>query len=95
MSLSREVTELKERESYTSPPHLVNPLGLHLLSRPGRGRGVFTSRDLPAGVTIEESPVLVLKRDEWELGKMNDTILGEYGFCWPDGGMGIALGLGA
>jgi len=55
---------------------------------------VFTSIDIPAGTLLEESPVLVLKKEEWEDGKMNDTILGEYGICWANGGMAIGLGLG-
>lgn len=82
-------------KSATEPlPHPVNPLGLHLLSHPSRGRGVFTDKDIPAGTLLEESPVLLLSKQEWEGGRMNDTILGEYGFCWPNGGMAIALGLG-
>ncbi|WRT64013.1 uncharacterized protein IL334_000940 [Kwoniella shivajii] len=74
-------------------PHPMNPLGLYLLSHPSRGRGVFAPSTIPAGTLIEESPVLVISRKEWEEGKMNDTILGSYGFCWKDGGMGIGLGL--
>jgi hypothetical protein len=75
-------------------PHPMNPLALFLLSRPGRGRGVFAPCDIPAGTLIEESPVLLLSKQEWEMGRLDDTILGEYGFCWSNGGMGIGLGLG-
>lgn len=72
----------------------MNPLGLYLSSKPGRGRGVFTGTSIPAGTLLEESPVLVLTRDQWEEGKLDQTILGEYGFCWVNGGMAIALGMG-
>nr|XP_019049082.1 hypothetical protein I302_02863 [Kwoniella bestiolae CBS 10118]OCF28012.1 hypothetical protein I302_02863 [Kwoniella bestiolae CBS 10118] len=73
--------------------HPINPLNLHLTSHPSRGRGVFAPGPIPAGTLIEESPVLVITQREWEEGKMNDSILGSYGFCWRDGGMGIGLGL--
>ena len=75
----------------------VNPLGLHLRSDPAnvtRGRGVYTDRRIPAGTLIEEAPVLLITKGQWEEGKMDDCILGEYGFCWTGGGQGIGLGLG-
>lgn len=74
--------------------HPMNPLGLHLLSDPHRGRGVFAPNLILAGTVIEESPVLVMSKQEWDEGKMDDTILGSYGFCWRNGGMAIGLGLG-
>ena len=77
-----------------SDNHTINPYGLYLLKDPQRGRGVFAKTLIPAGTVIEESPVLVLTKSEWEDGKMNDSILGEYGFCWSNGGMAIGLGLG-
>nr|XP_019014852.1 uncharacterized protein I206_00939 [Kwoniella pini CBS 10737]OCF53633.1 hypothetical protein I206_00939 [Kwoniella pini CBS 10737] len=80
-------------ESSNSLPHPINPLKLHLVSHPLRGRGVFTPFTIPAGTIIEESPVLVISQKEWEEGNMNESILGSYGFCWKDGGMGIGLGL--
>ncbi|WVR05762.1 hypothetical protein IAU60_002787 [Kwoniella sp. DSM 27419] len=73
--------------------HPMNPLNLYLLSHPDRGRGVFAPRVIPAGELLEESPVLLLSKEEWERGSMNDTILGSYGFCWSNGGMAIGLGL--
>ena len=84
----------KETFDSYSPPQPINPLQLHLRSHPSRGRGVFTDSAIPAGTLIEESPVLLLSQREWDEGKMNGTILGEYGFCWSDGGMAIGLGLG-
>jgi hypothetical protein len=75
----------------------VNPLGLHLRSDPydqTRGRGVYTDRFIHAGTLIEESPVLIITKGQWEAGSMDECVLGEYGFCWNGGGQGIGLGLG-
>lgn len=75
-------------------PGTINPLRLHVVERPGRGRGVFASRHIPAGTLLEDAPVLVLTKEQWEEGRMDDTILGEYGFCWSGGGMALGLGIG-
>lgn len=83
-----------DRNDRPDPPHPLNPLGLHLLTHPTRGRGVFTPHALPAGTLIEESPVLLLTKQQWDEGNMDGTVLGEYGFCWSNGGMGIGLGIG-
>lgn len=72
----------------------VNPLRTYLLKHPDRGNGVFASSDIRAGTVIEDSPVLVITRQQWDDGKMDDCVLGSYGFCWRNGGMGIGLGLG-
>ncbi|ORY28999.1 hypothetical protein BCR39DRAFT_533511 [Naematelia encephala] len=74
-------------------PYRLNPLGLNLVSDAVRGRGVFSSRSIPAGTLLEESPVLVLSKAEWDDGRMNETVLGSYGFCWREGGMAIGLGI--
>jgi tRNA-specific adenosine deaminase 3 len=55
---------------------------------------VFATRPIRAGTVLEEAPVLVLTQDEWENGRMNDSVLGEYGFCWSAGGMALGLGIG-
>ncbi|ODO07352.1 tRNA-specific adenosine deaminase 3 [Cryptococcus wingfieldii CBS 7118] len=75
------------------PPQPINPLSLHLLPHPQRGNGVFTDRAIPAGTLIEESPVLLFSKEEWEEKGLDDTVLGSYGFCWSGGGMGLGLGL--
>ncbi|TYJ57619.1 hypothetical protein B9479_001701 [Cryptococcus floricola] len=75
------------------PPQPINPLSLHLLPHPQRGNGVFTDRAIPAGTVIEESPVLLFSKEEWEEKGLDDTVLGSYGFCWSGGGMGLGLGL--
>ena len=76
-----------------SRPEGINPLGLNIIEMPGRGRGVFAPGNLPAGTVLEHSPVLILTKDQWDQGKMNDTILGEYAFTWSNGGMALGLGL--
>lgn len=91
---SSEMNGKASDEEQEDSSHKINPLGLHLLASPERGRGVFTDKEIRANTLIEESPVLVLSRDEWEKGFMDKTILGSYGFCWSGGGMGIGLGMG-
>ena len=87
-----------EKDSKDPDPEMdhdaINPLGLEIRSVPGRGRGVFARTPIPASTNIEESPVLLLSKEQWDQGRMNDTILGEYAFSWSNGGMAIGLGLG-
>ncbi|ORX34274.1 hypothetical protein BD324DRAFT_605115 [Kockovaella imperatae] len=86
---------MSQRDSSTSNGEItqgINPLGLEIRIIPGRGRGVFAREDISANILLEESPVLPLTQSQWEEGRMNNTILGEYGFCWSNGGMAIALG---
>ncbi|GMK57869.1 hypothetical protein CspeluHIS016_0407030 [Cutaneotrichosporon spelunceum] len=71
----------------------INPLALSVEERPGRGRGVFASAPIRAGTVLEVAPVLVLTKEQWEGGRMDDTVLGEYGFCWARGGMALGLGI--
>jgi uncharacterized protein len=48
-----------------------------------RGRGVFTSEPIASGTTIENSPVIVLNREERVL--LDQTLLHDYIFLWgPD-----------
>lgn len=44
------------------------------------GRGVFTRYSLPAGIIIEESPVVVLTGEERKL--LDQTLLHDYIFEW-------------
>jgi hypothetical protein len=55
---------------------------------------VFATAPIRAGTVLEDAPVLVLTKEQWERGRMDDTILGEYGFCWANGGMALGLGIG-
>ncbi|KAJ9116914.1 hypothetical protein QFC22_004571 [Naganishia vaughanmartiniae] len=73
----------------------LNPLQLEIRTTPTAGRGVFATDDIPtAGTVVEESPVLVLTKKEWDDGLLNDGVLGGYGFNWTAGGMGVGLGIG-
>ena len=58
-----------------------------------RGRGVFTSKNIPAGTVIEVSPVLVLKPKERKI--LEQTMLYYYVFEWgpTKRQAGMALGL--
>jgi len=71
-----------------------NPLRLEIRDTPQAGRGVFAPSDIPAGTILEESPILILTRTEWDEGKLNDGVLGGYAFNWSNGGMAIGLGIG-
>ena len=72
----------------------LNPLSLEIQTTPSAGRGVFATSDIPAQTIVEESPVLVLTKREWDEGKLDDGVLGGYGFNWTVGGMGVGLGIG-
>lgn len=47
---------------------------------PGKGRGVFASRPIPAGTLIEEAPVVVLSSTE--VAHIRQTRLDHYIFHW-------------
>lgn len=47
-----------------------------------RGRGVYTSEDIGAGVVIEVSPVIVMSGDERKL--LDQTLLHDYIFEWGE-----------
>jgi hypothetical protein len=72
----------------------LNPLQLEIRETSKAGRGVFASSDIPAGTILEESPILVLTRAEWDEGRLDDGVLGGYAFNWSNGGMAIGLGIG-
>ena len=45
-----------------------------------KGRGVFTSTDLPAGLIVEDSPVIAMSKEERLL--LDKTTLHDYIFEW-------------
>lgn len=47
-----------------------------------RGRGVYTSEDIGAGVVIEVSPVIVMRGEERKL--LDQTLLHDYIFEWGE-----------
>jgi SET domain-containing protein len=59
-----------------------------------KGRGLFATQTIESGSIIENSPILLIQRDEWEShGKY--TILQHYTFRWKNGCYAIALGIGS
>ena len=56
--------------------------GLYIDVSGGRGRGVFSRSNLTAGEVIEQSPVLVLSREEMK--EVEGTRLHDYIFEWGD-----------
>lgn len=95
-SITRKPAESGEKLKNRSKPtrSMINPQATHLKQHPERGNGVFATHSIASGSIIEESPVLIITKEQWENGNMDDCILGEYGFCWRGGGMGIGLGSG-
>jgi SET domain-containing protein len=61
---------------------------------PGKGRGVFARRRIPAGEVIERVPVLVLPIDDLSNGSAW-TNLGNYCFLWSKNSVALALGYGS
>jgi SET domain-containing protein len=59
---------------------------------PGKGRGVFASRRIEAGESIEEAPVVVVPGAEIE--HVDRTVLGDYYFLWGADEEDAALLLG-
>ncbi len=53
---------------------------LTIIETADRGRGVFTTEDLPPGTTVEISPVIVMSAEErtW----LDKTLLHDYIFEW-------------
>ena len=53
---------------------------LYIALTPTMGRGVFTSEAIPADTIIEESPVVVMSKEERTL--LDQTLLHDYIFEW-------------
>lgn len=56
---------------------------LYISDAEGRGRGVFTEDPIPAGVMVDEAPVIVMSAKERKL--LDQTRLHDYIFEWQDG----------
>ncbi len=61
---------------------------------PGKGRGVFASKQISKGTVIERVPVVILPVQEIYTDKISTT-LADYVFNWGDGEVAIALGYGS
>jgi len=57
-----------------------------------KGRGVFATRKISGGETIEEAPVVVVPREQ--VAHLDATALGDYYFVWGDEEKDAALLLG-
>lgn len=53
---------------------------LYVAQTPGRGRGVFTSEDIPANTEIEVAPVIVMSGEDRK--HLDQTLLHDYIFEW-------------
>ncbi|WP_291912580.1 SET domain-containing protein [Chitinophaga sp. CB10] len=65
---------------------------LYVQKSKGKGRGVFTNEDIPAGTRIETSPVLVLDHEDTVLA--DRTFLHNYIFLWGDDESESCIALG-
>ncbi|MCR9202474.1 MAG: SET domain-containing protein [Planctomycetaceae bacterium] len=61
---------------------------------PGKGRGVFACKFIPAGTEFEKVPVLVFPSEEVLTGEVGD-VLADYVFEWGKGTVALALGFGS
>ncbi|MEO5948783.1 MAG: SET domain-containing protein [Candidatus Saccharimonas sp.] len=61
---------------------------------PHAGRGVFTTRGLAAGETIEIAPIIRLERDDPAIASP-DSMVPHYVFTFAEGYEGFALGYGS
>lgn len=57
------------------------------------GRGIFAEQDIARGELIEVSPVIIIRKEEWEK-YLEKTILYDYCFYWGED-LAIALGYGS
>ena len=58
---------------------MLNPY-LSVEDTRGKGRGVFTSKEISAGTVVELSPVIVMKKKDRE--HLDKTLLHDYIFEW-------------
>jgi uncharacterized protein len=65
---------------------------LYIASTESTGRGVFTSENIQKGTVIEESPVVVMSREE--RGLLDQTLLHDYIFLWGENNDQCCMALG-
>lgn len=65
---------------------------LYIEDSNGRGRGVFSTEDIEAGVLVEVSPVIVMTGDERKL--LDQTLLHDYIFEWGHDQQQCCMALG-
>jgi uncharacterized protein len=69
--------------------------GIYIKETEGRGRGVFTTVDIPEGSLIEVCPIIKIPKRELPI--IHKTILHDYYFLWGEDleDCAIALGYGS
>lgn len=70
---------------------MIHP-SLYIENTKDMGRGIFTSQDLPGDTVIEESPVVVMSREERE--HLDKTLLHDYIFEWGKDSRQCCMALG-
>jgi uncharacterized protein len=65
---------------------------LFIAPAPERGRGMYTSEDIPADTVIEISPVVVMSGEERKL--LDQTLLHDYIFEWGDDQQRCCMAMG-
>jgi SET domain-containing protein len=73
------------------PQSYLHPALMVSTSR-GKGRGVFTSEDLPQNLLIEVAPVIVMSGNDRSL--LDQTLLHDYIFEWGERKKQCAMALG-
>ncbi|WP_235299026.1 SET domain-containing protein-lysine N-methyltransferase [Portibacter marinus] len=58
-----------------------------------KGRSMFTAEKVSKGDIIEACPVILIPEDQ--KSNIHHTVLHDYYFIWPEGGIAIALGYGS
>lgn len=66
--------------------------GLYIEKSNGKGRGVFTKKNIPANTIIEISPVVVMSAEERTL--LDQTLLHDYIFEWGKDSKQCCMALG-
>ncbi len=66
--------------------------GLYIAPSPLGGRGVFSLHPLQPDDTIEICPIIRIPKDQQSL--MDQTVLHDYYFLWPDEADGLCIALG-
>ena len=66
--------------------------GIYLLENE-KGRSVYTGIQISPGDTIEICPIILIPEEQKET--IHETIIHDYYFIWPSGGIALALGLGS
>jgi uncharacterized protein len=66
--------------------------GLYIENSKGKGRGVFTSADIPENTWVEISPVIVMSAEERQW--LDKTLLHDYIFEWGNGKEQCCMAMG-